>query len=253
MPRRGEAQAPGRNSCTRLDERCIPASPHLQQTRGMDAESPRDRSVLTPDVDPTAQARPVEPEAPRPNLQRTGEAIRNPRTRSIGATTLTVLAGPFNPDFPGLSLVPVVFAPLLSFLCGPLVRALAGNHIRPPLGAALVVLALLGIVGLGGYELSGPVQIWAADAPQTLSKAQGKLRKLLRPIERASRTAEQVQSAAGAVGTTPGSTQPREVVVRQPSLISRVFGTTQRFVAGALEVIILLYFLLAGGDLFLQK
>jgi len=43
------------------------------------------------------------------------------------------------------------------------------------------------------------------------------------------------------------------VVVRQPSLIARVFGTTQRFVASALEVIILLYFLLAGGDLFLQK
>src|SRR4051812_44276758 len=145
MPRRGEAQAPGRNSCTRLDERCIPASPHLQQTRGMDAESPRDRSVLTPDVDPTAQARPVEPEAPRPNLQRTGEAIRNPRTRSIGVPTLRVLAVLYTLSFARPSLLPVVFALLLSFLFGPLVRALARIHIRPPLGAALVVLALLGI------------------------------------------------------------------------------------------------------------
>ena len=32
-----------------------------------------------------------------------------------------------------------------------------------------------------------------------------------------------------------------------------MFGTTQRFVAGSLQVLILLYFLLAAGDLFLQK
>lgn len=219
----------------------------------MDPESPRDRSVLTPDVDPTAQARPVEPEAPRPDLQRTGQAIRSPRTRSIGVTTLTVLAVLYTLYFARPFLLPVVFALLLSFLFGPVVRGLARVRIPPPFGAGLVVLALLGIVGLGGYELSGPVQSWAANAPQTLSAAQVKLRKLLRPIERASRTAEQVQSAAGSVGTTPGGAQPREVVVRQPSLISRIFGTTQRFVASALEVIILLYFLLAGGDLFLQK
>jgi predicted PurR-regulated permease PerM len=219
----------------------------------MDAEHPRDDSVLTPDVDPAAQAQPVEPEAPKPDLRRTGEAIRSPRTRSVGVTTLTVLALLYTLYFARPFLLPVVFALLLSFLFGPLVRAMARVRIPPPLGAAFVVLALLGTVGIGGYELSGPVQTFASNAPQTLSAAQGKLRKLLRPLERASRTAEQVQSAAGAVAGPANGPQPREVVVRQPSLIARVFGTTQRFVAGALEVIILLYFLLAGGDLFLQK
>ncbi|HEU0053375.1 MAG TPA: AI-2E family transporter, partial [Longimicrobium sp.] len=86
--------------------------------------------------------------------------------------------------------------------------------------------------------------------PRTLATAQGRLRELLRPIERARRTAAQVEHAAGQVG---GGAPTPEVVVRPPSLVSRVFGTTQRFVAGALEVVILLYFLLAGGDLFLQK
>ncbi|HSU16546.1 AI-2E family transporter [Longimicrobium sp.] len=219
----------------------------------MNEDSPRDKSVLTPDVDPTAQARPVEPDAPRPNLERTGRAIGNPRTRSIGVTTLTVLAVLYTLYFARPFLLPLVFALLLSFLFGPVVRAMARLRIPPPFGSGLVVLALLGIVGLGGYELSGPVQSWAANAPQTLSAAQVKLRKLLRPLERASRTAEQVQSAAGAVGNGAAGERPREVVVRQTSLIARVFGTTQRFAASALEVIILLYFLLAGGDLFLQK
>jgi predicted PurR-regulated permease PerM len=34
---------------------------------------------------------------------------------------------------------------------------------------------------------------------------------------------------------------------------SRIFGTTEKLVAAVLEIVILLYFLLAGGDLFLQK
>jgi predicted PurR-regulated permease PerM len=109
---------------------------------------------------------------------------------------------------------------------------------------------LLGLSGLAIYELSGPVQSWAASAPETLATTQNKLRNLLRPFERVSRTAEQVESATSDVGGVP---KPPEVVVRQNSLASRLLGTTQHFLAGALEVFILLYFLLAAGDLFLQK
>jgi predicted PurR-regulated permease PerM len=62
-----------------------------------------------------------------------------------------------------------------------------------------------------------------------------------------------VEQAANAVGSS--STGKKQEVVFQtgPSLSSRLFGTTQRIVAGLLEIFILLYFLLAGGDLFLQK
>jgi predicted PurR-regulated permease PerM len=42
-------------------------------------------------------------------------------------------------------------------------------------------------------------------------------------------------------------------VLRGPRLSERLFGTTQSFLTGAMETIILLYFLLAAGDLFLQK
>jgi len=43
------------------------------------------------------------------------------------------------------------------------------------------------------------------------------------------------------------------VVVEGPSVLTRVFGTTQRVAGFVLEVVILLFFLLAAGDLFLQK
>jgi predicted PurR-regulated permease PerM len=219
----------------------------------MDATPPPDDgadSVLTPDVDPTARATPVEPRAPVPDLEKTGEAATATRTRSAGVTTLTVLALLYTVYFARSFLLPIVVALLLSFLFSPVVRTLARFKVRPPVGAGLVVLGMLATVGFAGYELAGPVESWAATAPQTLATAQGKLRELLRPLERASRTAQQVQSAAGGVD---GAEKTPEVVVRGQSVIARVFGTTQRFVAAALEVVILLYFLLASGDLFLQK
>ena len=210
-------------------------------------------SVLTPDVDPARHATPVEPGAPRPDLGETSEAVESPRTRSWGVTTLTVLALMYTLYFARSFLMPIVVALLLSFLFSPAVRALSRFKIRPPLGAALVILGLLGVLGFFGYELAGPVQKWAASAPATFATAQGKFRELLRPLERASRTAERVQDAAGAVGGGTSGGDAQEVVVRQPSLIARVFGTTSRFVTAMLEVLILLYFLLAAGDLFLQK
>ncbi|MGI8547110.1 MAG: AI-2E family transporter, partial [Gemmatimonadaceae bacterium] len=87
---------------------------------------------------------------------------------------------------------------------------------------------------------------------QTLATAETRLDKIIRPIQRASKTAEQVASGATAAAGSAGA-RPAEVVVQGPSLASRAFGTTQRSVASVLEVLILLYFLLAAGDLFLQK
>jgi predicted PurR-regulated permease PerM len=104
-------------------------------------------------------------------------------------------------------------------------------------------------VSFGAYELSTPVERWVSEAPKTLATAEARMKKLTKPLERVRRTAEQVETA------TSGAAPPKatEVVVRGPGLVARVFGTTQRFVAGLLEVLILLYFLLAAGDLFLQK
>ena len=214
----------------------------------MDASTPRDDSVLTPDVDPSAQATPVDAAAPKPDLSRTEKAFESAKARSVGVTTLTVLALLYTAYFARPFLLPLAFALLLNFLFSPVVRRLARWHIRPPLGAGLVVLALLGGLVLGGYELAGPVQSWAVKAPETLSTAQRKIRKLMRPIERASKQME-TAATAGAPATTPA----REVVVREESTMSKIVGVTQHFFATALEVVILLYFMLAAGDLFLQK
>ena len=206
-------------------------------------------SVLTPDVDADARSTPVDAVAPSPDLSRMRSAIASPRSRSYALTVLAILAVLYTLYFARDFLLPITIAVLLDFLFSPIVRALSRLRVPVPLGAAAVVLTLVGAVGLGVYELSDPVQRWAADAPTTFSAVQAKVRSILRPMQQVSRTAEQVERATN---VNPTSRTP-EVVVKGPSVVSRVFGTTQKLLAAILEVTILLYFLLAAGDLFLQK
>lgn len=206
-------------------------------------------SALTPQVDPRASAAPATPGGPAPDLARTGEAIDRSRSRSIEATLLTVLAVLYTLYFARTFLIPIVFALLLNFLLSPLIRRMRKFHVRPPLGAAIVLVLLVSGLGWGAYELGAPAQRWAAIAPQSFARAQEKLRGIIRPMQQVSKNVEQAASSVGGA-----EAKPKEVVVQTgPSLTSRLFGTTQRIVAGVLEILILLYFLLAGGDLFLQK
>lgn len=215
----------------------------------MSAGTANDSSVLAPEVDERAQAKPAEPGAPPPNIAKTATALTTVRARSLGLTILAVLALLYTLFFARDFLMPIVIAVMLDLLFSPVVRSLKRIGISAPFGAAVVVLGLLAVVGFGVYELSTPVQRWAAEAPRTVSTVEARMKKLLVPLERVRRTAEQVETVTSS--TAPPKTT--EVVVRGPGIVARVFGTTQRFFAAALQVIILLFFLLASGDLFLQK
>ena len=214
------------------------------------ARAPDDDDSLAPTVDARATASPAVPGGPTPDLERTAEALSRPRSQSIETTVLTVLAVLYTLYVAREFLIPIVFALLLNFLLSPVIRRLARVHIAPPIGAALVVVLLVGGIGGGAYQLAGPAQRWAASAPQSFGKAQQKLRSIILPMQQVSKNMEQ---AANAVGAPTTGRKPEVVIQAGPSISSRLFGTTQRVLAGLLEIFILLYFLLAGGDLFLQK
>jgi predicted PurR-regulated permease PerM len=208
-------------------------------------------SVLTPDVDVAATAAPAVPGGPKPDLVRTKQAVESGAGRSVGVTILAVLALLYTLYFARDFILPITIAVLLDFLFSPVVRVLTRLHVPTPLGAGIVVLGVIGLLVLGAYNLSDPVQGWVAKAPETLSTARTRVARILRPVEQVSKTAEQVVANASAGGA--GAPRTQEVVVKGPSVVSRVFGTTQRLLGHVLEVLVLLYFLLAAGDLFLQK
>ncbi len=212
-------------------------------------------SVMEPDVDPNAVAEPIEPEDEIPDIDKTSAAVGTLKSIATGIWILAILSLIYTIFFARAFLLPIVYAVLLSFLLSPVIRLLSRLKIAPPVGGGIIILALLAVLGGTGYELSGPIERLATSAPTTLATAEVKLAKLLKPLQKAGRTAEAVENAASA-GTntaTPGSKTPARVVVAGPSVITRAFGTTQRAVGALLEVTILLYFLLAAGDFFLQK
>ncbi|MEO6055786.1 MAG: AI-2E family transporter [Gemmatimonadales bacterium] len=185
----------------------------------------------------------------RPDIRKLGEALRDRvEIRSVAITGLFLLAVLYTLFFARAFLLPIVIAILLDFLLSPVIRALKRAHIPEPLGAALVILTLLGALGGGIYRLADPAREWMDKAPESISQVQGRLQRLRKPVEQVTRAAEQVEAA-----TEVSHGGPQEVVVRGPRLSERFFGTTQSLLTGALETIILLYFLLAAGDLFLQK
>jgi predicted PurR-regulated permease PerM len=160
-----------------------------------------------------------------------------------------VLASFYTLYFAKAFFLPIILAVLLDFLLSPLIRGLKRARIPDPLGAALVISALLGTAGVAVYGLVDPAREWVTKLPGSMREAEGRLRELRNPVEQVSKTAEQVEQAT----KVNDQAKTQEVVVRGPSLTERLFGTTQTLVVSFVEVIILLYFLLAAGDLFLQK
>jgi predicted PurR-regulated permease PerM len=145
-------------------------------------------------------------------------------------------------------LLPVVLAFLLSLLLSPLVRGLRRLHVPEALGALLVLLALVGALGLAVYELAGPALDWMDRAPGSMRQLEAKLRQLKAPVQRVSAATEQVEKM-----TRVGDDAPRQVEVAGDTLGERLFENAWNFSANTIVMLILLYFLLASGDLFLRK
>ena len=82
----------------------------------------------------------------------------SPASRSLGITVLAVLAILYTLSIARDFLLPIAVAVILDFLLSPIIRTLKRAHIPEPLGAALVILSLLGAVGAGAYSLAEPAR-----------------------------------------------------------------------------------------------
>lgn len=169
---------------------------------------------------------------------------------TVAVTGIFVLLSLYTLYFARPFLLPIVVATILNFLLSPVVRGLGRLHVPQPLGAGLVILALLGAVALGIQRLSGPAAEWIDKTPQGVERIETRIRGLRRPVEQVQQAAEKVQAE---VGRLSGDGRTQEVKVREGTLTGALLSRTQAFLGAAVVVLILLYFLLASGDFFLRK
>lgn len=189
---------------------------------------------------------------PQPDIHKLSRSIQRP-LGSVALTGLFVLASFYTLYFCRSLLLPLVMAALFSLLLAPVVRGLKRLRIPEPLGAGLVILALLAALGAGVYGLSGPASDWVQRAPQSLRSAQVKLRDLQRSLQRLGRATEQVEKLADATAVAPPRPVVAVAVQSTPTLRERIFSRATDLATDAVVMFILLYFLLASGDLFLRK
>ncbi|MEO8164295.1 MAG: AI-2E family transporter [Betaproteobacteria bacterium] len=162
---------------------------------------------------------------------------------------LFIMVALFAFHFARALLLPIVLAALFALLLSPIVGWLRKLHVPEPVGAAVVLVLVLGAVGAAVYTLAGPAAEWVAKAPQSLGVAETKLRKLKQPVAEVQRAAEKLE----AMTQVADPKKPREVIVQTAGLGSRLTSQTPYLIAGAVSTLVLLYFLLASGDLFMRK
>src|SRR5262249_55225444 len=115
-----------------------------------------------------------------------------------------------------------------------------------------VSLGLLGVLIAGGLALVNPVRTWMSQLPATFEAAGRKLAPARQSLEQVSQATHVLGGSGGAPPTAPAA-PPTPASPAVPPFLLQLFGTTAALVAGLVEVLLLLYLLLASGDLFLRK
>lgn len=170
------------------------------------------------------------------------------RTRSFGLNVLLLIVVMYTLYIGRAFFLPIVLAILLSFVFAPTMRWLRRIHVPDAIGAGLIVATLLGVVGVGIYNLADPAQEWLAKAPDIMRQLEGKIRVIKKPVEEVSEATKRVEEMANV-----GQSNVRTVQVQQEPLATTILSETGEFLFGAISTFILLLFLLASGNLFLQK
>jgi predicted PurR-regulated permease PerM len=190
-------------------------------------------------------------------------AIRMPvDIRSAALTVLAVLAIILVLQYAQAMIIPIVLAVLISYALEPIIAWLERRHVPRPLGAAVVLLSL---VGGGGWMIYG-LRSQATAIVEQLPQAARRLRLSVendRPtaasaIQQVQKAATELERAANAASPPPPPTGIQRVQVETPpiNISDYVMWGSLGVVAAAGQLVLILflvYFLLSSGDLYRRK
>ncbi len=209
---------------------------------GGEGPGPRGSSRSWPriDVEPPAPAVPVE--APRPEIELPNEF------RNVVLTTILAIMVFYTLYFARAVFVPVLLAMLLRLFLQLPMNFLKRHRVPHILAVAIVMVGLFGGIGLLGSALGGPAADWIAKAPSSFDRMKDRVKFIERPVEELRSFAHRIE---GIVVAPADSGQT--VTLAGPGLGGFVAANTQSLVRGIGTMVLLLFFLLAGGDTFRRR
>ncbi|MCB8821310.1 AI-2E family transporter [Microvirga rosea] len=146
-------------------------------------------------------------------------------------------------------ILPVVLAFVLKLLLQPAVRLLERMHFPRAVGALVAILLVTGTIVGAVAALSIPAATWAERLPQGIPRLEAHLVVLKGPIQAVQKVIEQTEQAANASGPKGATIAVR----RDLGLTSALFAGTRSILDGLFTTILVLYFLMVSGDLFLRR
>ena len=150
--------------------------------------------------------------------------------------------------------LPVFLACVAGMALKPLIRWLSDYHVPPALAAGVVLCLLVVAVGIGFFQLGRPALTWMNEAPQHMTDLRQRVFTLFPRLPRFNQAAAAVNDlGATAEEKKEEQTKSPTVEVKDSRGSSSILNWTGTFLTGAGETLVLLYLLLASGDLFLQK
>ncbi|HUR45728.1 MAG TPA: AI-2E family transporter [Candidatus Saccharimonadales bacterium] len=171
--------------------------------------------------------------------------------KSTAAHTLAIVLGTIAFLYFARSVVlPLVLACVAGMTLKPLIRWLSQCHIRPALGAGLVLCFFVSIIAIGFVQLGHPAATWMNQAPVHMADLRQRIQKLVPPLARLNQAAAAMNNMGA---TVEESKRPVTVELKTSRVPGSLVNWTGTFLAGLGETLVLLYLLLASGDLFLQK
>jgi len=206
----------------------------------------------------TLEIIPIVPAAPRLSDGDDSPAVENaekpsempmPRDwQSFALTAILVLLVLVILYYSGEVVLPILFAFLLNLLLQPAMNALIKVHVPKTLAALFIVLLLIGTVTGIGFSLSGPAAEWISKAPQSIARLEERLSAIMLPVAIVQKASQDVEKFAGGQGADDTS-----VSLKGPGLGSALFSGARTIVAEFATIVLLLFFLLRSGDLFLRR
>ena len=189
-----------------------------------------------------------------PDFHQLAHTVQDPRTGSWALIGLFVLAVVTALYFARVVVLPIVLALVLSVVLTPAVRRMEKMRIPAPLGAGIVLFALFAAFCGATYNLTEPANVWLEKAPQGLREIGVKLRHITGQVKDVTKATEQVQDITQNMASGGNSdNRAPEVTVKTPTLAGGILTASREFALSAISTLVLLYFLLASGDLFLRK
>jgi predicted PurR-regulated permease PerM len=202
-----------------------------------------------PPLTPVQDARPPETHAVEPGAADPAEMPlpSSPQTFFLGSLlTLAVLAAVY---VASSIILPVVLAFVLQLILQPAVDLLERIGLPRAVGALLAILLVVGALVGFVAALSVPAASWAEKLPDGLPRLETHLVVLKRPIEALQKVVQQAEHVAD----SPGKKEPTVSVRRDLGLTGVLFAGTRAVLDGLFTTVLVLYFLLVAGDIFLRR